>query len=462
MLQIQLPSTVQALLAALQAAGCSAYVVGGCVRDSLLGRAPGDWDLCTAATPEQVKAVFAGDRLLLAGEKHGTVAVLRGGKAYEITTFRLDGAYGDNRRPDRVEFVPDVRLDLARRDFTVNAMAYSPAEGLIDAFGGRQDLAAGIIRCVGDARERFGEDALRILRAVRFAAQLDFTVENATAAAALTLRDTLQNIAAERLFAELDKLLAGPAAGRALAQYGGILAGAIPEISPCIGCTQGRGHIGDVWQHTAAAVGAVCCLPGAALPPRQEQLLRWTLLLHDMAKPRCRTVDKDGRIRFHGHNRRGARLAGAVLRRLRTPAYLFEGVPELIAIHDAPLPEDPPAVLRLLAQYGPEKLALLCRVKLADLAAHADTPATRARREEVLRFAAQLEGLRGACYTVRRLRVNGADAQAAGIPAGPAVGQALHTLLERVMDEALPNERGALLAALQEISQKPPPRLKTR
>ncbi len=450
-MQIELPSTVQALLAALQAAGFDAFVVGGCVRDSLLGRTPGDWDICTAATPQQVKAVFAADRLLLAGEKHGTVAVLRGGRSYEITTFRLDGGYSDNRRPDSVTFVPDVERDLARRDFTVNAMACSPAGALVDVYGGRDDLAAGVIRCVGDARERFREDALRILRALRFAAQLDFTVEEHTAAAALELRDSLQNIAAERLFAELDKLLAGPAAGRVLASHGAILAGAIPEIAPCLGCAQGPGHIGDVWQHTAAAVGA---LPAEAPPPERRTLL-WTLLLHDLAKPACRSVDKTGRARFPGHNRRGAALAGTILRRLRAPAALITQVPELIAMHDMPLPADDPAVLRLLARCGPQTLRRLVFVKQADLAAHAQTPAAVYRRQEAERFRQAAERLQDACYTTQRLHVNGADALAAGIPPGPAVGRALRALLERVMDGALPNERGPLLAALDELALPP-------
>ena len=452
-MHIELPPLAADLLAALHAAGCSAYVVGGCVRDSLLGRAPGDWDICTSAAPEQIKAVFAADRLLLAGEKHGTVAVLRGGKACEITTFRLDGTYSDHRRPDSVRFVPDVRQDLARRDFTVNAMAWSPEEGLVDAFGGQADLAAGIIRCVGDPSERFGEDALRILRALRFASQLDFTVEAGTAAAALALRDTLQTIAAERLFTELDKLLAGPAAGRVLAAHGDILAGVLPEIAPCIGCTQGAGHIGDVWQHTAAAVGA---LAAPEADEKQRRILLWTLLLHDMAKPACRAQGADGRIRFSGHNQRGAKLARSVLQRLRAPAYLIDAVPALVAIHDMPLPDSDPAALRLLARCGPQQLTRLCEVKLADLAAHAQTPAAARRRAETRRFRKRLARLQDACYTTGRLRVNGADVLAAGIKPGPAVGQALNALLEQVMDGALPNERSALLAALGQLAENPP------
>ena len=235
---ISMPKDVAWLLRQLNRAGYPAYVVGGCVRDSLLGRTPGDWDICTGALPEQTRTVFAGQRLLLTGLKHGTVAVVLAGKPYEITTFRVDGAYADHRHPDAVCFVPGVEQDLARRDFTVNAMAWHPDSGLVDCFGGQRDLQARVIRCVGDPDARFAEDALRILRAIRFAAQLDFSIDPATEAAAQRLRNTVQTVSEERIFAELDRLLNSPAAGRVLEKYGRILAGAIPEVDPCIGCTQ--------------------------------------------------------------------------------------------------------------------------------------------------------------------------------------------------------------------------------
>ena len=261
---IRLPRDAYRLLQTLRAAGHSAYVVGGCVRDSLLGRLPGDWDICTSARPDQLRAIFHDQRLILTGEKHGTVAVILHGKPYEITTYRLDGSYRDHRHPDSVQFVDDLAADLARRDFTVNAMAYAPGEGIIDLYGGRRDLAAGIVRCVGTPADRFAEDALRILRALRFTAKLGFTLEPATAAAALAARDTLRTVSAERLYAELDGLLLAPGAGKTLAQYGEILGGVVPEILPCIGCTQpGRWHCYDVWQpltcagRTPAACG--CC-----------------------------------------------------------------------------------------------------------------------------------------------------------------------------------------------------------
>lgn len=444
---IALPSRVVWILDRLEAAGFSAYVVGGCVRDSLLGVTPGDWDICASASPEQTRQVFSDFRQILTGMKHGTVAVLCDGKTYEITTYRQDGAYADHRHPGTVQFVQGVEGDLARRDFTVNAMAYHPAAGLVDCFGGQQDLAARCIRCVGDPTVRFSEDALRVLRAVRFASQLDFTIDDATARAAASLRDSVQNVSPERIFTEIDRLLAGPAAGRVLAEYGEILAGAIPEIAPCIGCTQpGRWHCYDVWRHTAGAVDAV----RKTLSPESARIVRWAMLLHDMAKPLCRTVGPDGAAHFPGHNQRGAQLADKILRSLRAPTALRLEVCSLVAVHDGPLPQEDPEILRLLARHGETWLERLCAVKQADLAAHARKPAVQAREQEVERFEKRMHTLaRTGCYTLQGLKAGGGDALAAGIRPGPDVGQALHTLLEDVMDGTLPNDRDRLLQELK-------------
>ena len=443
---IRLPRDAYRLLQTLRAAGYSAYVVGGCVRDSLLGRLPGDWDICTSARPDQLRAIFHDQRLILTGEKHGTVAVILHGKPYEITTYRLDGSYRDHRHPDSVQFVDDLAADLARRDFTVNAMAYAPGEGIIDLYGGRSDLAAGIVRCVGTPADRFAEDALRILRALRFTAKLGFTLEPATAAAALAARDTLRTVSAERLYAELDGLLLAPGAGKTLAQYGEILGGVVPEILPCIGCTQpGRWHCYDVWQHSAAAVAA---LDLRGQDTRGVRVLCWAAFLHDIAKPQCRTVGPDGAAHFKGHNQRGAQAARTILRRLKAPAYLTDGAVGLIAVHDAPLPTDDAGILKLLNRSGAIFLRRLCVLKYADLDAHAATPEVAARRAEVERFACRMDELaKTGCYTMRQLAVNGADLMDAGIPAGPGVGATLQTLLTAVMEGRLPNEREALLEA---------------
>ena len=441
---IRLPHDAYRLLQTLRAAGHSAYVVGGCVRDSLLGRLPGDWDICTSARPDEMKALFCSQRLILTGEKHGTVAVILHGKPYEMTTYRLDGSYRDHRHPDNVQFVDDLASDLARRDFTINAMAYAPGEGVIDLYGGRSDLAARVVRCVGTPADRFAEDALRILRALRFSAKLGFALDPATAAAALAARDTLRTVSAERLYTELDGLLLAPGAGQTLAQYGEILSGAVPEILPCIGCTQpGRWHCYDVWQHSAVAVEK---LDLRGQDTRGARVLCWAAFLHDIAKPQCRSVGADGAAHFKGHNQRGAAMARTILRRLKAPGYLIEGTTGLIAIHDAPVPAGDTAILKSLNRYGAVFLHRLCALKYADLDAHADTPEVKARRNEVAAFEARMTELsKTACYTMRQLAVNGGDLMEAGLPAGPAVGATLQRLLTAVMEGRVLNERAALL-----------------
>ena len=441
---IYLPRDVIGLLQTLQSAGHTAYVVGGCVRDSLLGRTPGDWDICTSARPEEMRRLFADHQLILTGEKHGTVAVVLHGKPYEMTTYRLDGNYHDHRHPDAVQFVDDLPRDLARRDFTINAMAYAPGKGIIDLYGGRDDLAAGMIRCVGDPAQRFAEDALRILRALRFSARLGFALDEATAAAALQARDTLQSVSAERIYTEIDGLLGAPNAGPTLAKYGEILAGAVPEVQACICCTQpGRWHCYDVWQHSAVAVEK---LDLRGQDTRGARVLCWAAFLHDIAKPQCRSVGADGAAHFKGHNQRGAVMARTILRRLKAPGYLIEGTTGLIAIHDAPVPAGDTAILKSLNRYGAVFLHRLCALKYADLDAHADTPEVKARRNEVAAFEARMTELsKTACYTMRQLAVNGGDLMEAGLPAGPAVGATLQRLLTAVMEGRVLNERAALL-----------------
>ena len=302
------------------------------------------------------------------------------------------------------------------------------------------------MRCVGTPADRFAEDALRILRALRFSAKLGFALDPATAAAALAARDTLRTVSAERLYTELDGLLLAPGAGQTLAQYGEILSGAVPEILPCIGCTQpGKWHCYDVWQHSAAAVGA---LDLRGQDTRGVRVLCWATFLHDIAKPLCRSVGPDGAAHFKGHNQRGAQLARVILRRLKAPAYLVDGAVGLIAVHDAPLPADDVGILKLLNRSGAIFLRRLCALKYADLDAHANTPEVAARRADVAAFERRMNELaKTGCYTMRQLAVNGADLMDIGIPAGPGVGATLQTLLNDVMEGTLPNEREALLAA---------------
>ena len=444
------PAHVHRLLAALRAAGHEAYPVGGCVRDSLLGKEPADWDLCTGALPGEVERVLAGYRIIETGVRHGTVTALTEGGPVEITTFRTDGDYRDNRHPEQVRFVAKVEEDLARRDFTVNAMALGPDGAVIDPFGGRADLAAGIIRCVGEPTRRFREDGLRILRALRFAARLDFAVEPATAQSVLENRALLENIAAERVFSELQKLLTGPGAGRVLLGFAPVVFQVIPELAPAAGFDQKNPHhVHDVWTHTALAVDAA--------PP--EPVLRLTMLLHDVAKPETFFADERGVGHFYGHAERGAEMADAILRRLRCDNAARERVCLLIQNHAIQPPQTKKAMRRLLAKVGVEAVRQLLDCWRADCADRiqavlaSDTPwETLIGTSE--RILGELLAEPAPCFGVGSLAVNGRDILALGAAEGPAVGRVLRALLDEVLDGALENRRDGLLARARQLLEE--------
>ena len=323
----------------LRAAGHEAWIVGGCVRDVLLGRTPTDYDLTTSALPEETEAVFAGERLIETGLQHGTVTVLLEGVPLEITTYRVDGGYTDARHPDGVTFTRSLREDAARRDFTINAMAYAPGEGLQDFFGGQADLSAGVIRAVGEADRRFQEDALRILRAIRFASVLGFELDPETDAAGRRNAPLLQKISVERVFVELSKLLCGPGAGKILRAYPDILGVVLPELTPTVGFAQHNvHHCYDVYTHTAVAVDHV--------PP--EVTLRLAALFHDLGKPATFSMGEDGQGHFYGHPKVSAALAEQILLRLRAPKRLREEVVRLVEVHDWPLSTEPRLIRRRL------------------------------------------------------------------------------------------------------------------
>ena len=435
---MQLPPYVNNALRRLEDAGFPAFVVGGCVRDARMGRTPGDYDAATAALPEETAAVFAGERVIGTGLKHGTVTVLLDGHPLEITTFRVDGAYSDARHPDAVRFTRSLEEDLARRDFTVNAIAYSPRRGLIDPFGGAEDLRAGLLRCVGAPELRFREDALRILRCLRFSSVLGFAVEPSTAAAALEHRALLGRISAERVAAELKKLVCGPDVRRVVLTQTDILGVVLPELLPMRGFDQrNKHHVYDVLEHCAAACEAV--------PP--EPLLRMAALLHDVGKPDCFFTDEDGVGHFYGHDARGAEIVDAILRRLRYDNAGRERVTELVRRHGIRIEPDERSVLRCLRRWGPEFFFQLLALKRADTLAHAPGPKLTERMERYAALEALARALlaRDACFSLKDLAVNGRDLLAAGYAPGPAVGQALDALLTAVTDGAVPNERDALL-----------------
>ena len=438
-----LPAYIQECIDALESASYPTYAVGGCVRDACLGLTPQDYDLCTAAKPDQTEAVFAHKKLVLAGKKHGTVGVITDRGVVEITTFRTEGTYNDNRHPDWVEFVTDITQDLARRDFTVNAMAYSPTRGFADPFGGRRDLENKILRAVGDPAKRFQEDSLRILRGLRFAVRYGLTVETATEAAMHAQAHLMDNLARERLFEELCKLLPLVTAGDLL-RFGPILAAVIPELSPLIGFDQRSPHHAyDLFTHVAHVTAAV---------PR-DLPLRWAALLHDIGKIPTFTTDETGRGHFYGHAPEGAKMADQVLRRLKAPNHLREEAVLLIEKHMTKIPPEKKVLRRLLGKLGRPAMDRLLSLQEADMGSKGT-----GTQQEMAQFA-QLRTLlkeieaEDSCLSLKDLALNGHDLMALGIQ-GKAIGQTLNHLLDQVLDEKLPNEKQALLAAVQEISLK--------
>lgn len=418
----------------LENAGYESYYVGGCVRDSLLGIEPHDFDLCTAATPEQTMQVFSQEELVLAGLKHGTVGVITPAGVVEITTFRTEGSYKDSRHPDSVCFVTDVDADLARRDFTVNAIAWSPKTGYRDPFGGRMDLQQRKLRAVGDARLRFEEDALRILRGVRFAVRFSLTPDPLTLEAMFSQSHRLEHLAAERIADELCKLLPLMNA-QDLMDYGAIFDRIIPELGRCFAFWQHSSHHKhDVFVHTAHVLAA--CEP--------DLTLRWAALLHDIGKVDTFSLDEQGEGHFYGHAQRSAQLAEDVLRRLKLPTALREDVVFLVEKHMLLPQADRKLLRRWLSRFGQRRLQLLLKLQEADRIGTGTTDDSPFFREieDILEQILQ----ENACLTVKDLQIDGHDLMALGFQ-GKAIGQELARLLNLVLDEQIPNEREALLAA---------------
>ena len=359
----RLPEAVREILEKLESAGYEAWCVGGAVRDLLLGREPGDWDAASSASPEAVLDLFGADALPT-GLRHGTVTVkTAGGRGVEVTTFRCDGTYSDRRRPDRVTFTSSLEEDLARRDFTVNAIALSRRGDLADPFGGRADLAGRVLRAVGEPERRFGEDALRILRGLRFASRLGFALETGTAAALRRCAPLLGEIAPERVREELTGILCGEHVLEVLLAYPDVLGAVLPEILPCVGFDQHSVyHCYDVWEHTARAAAAVPPVP----------VLRWAMLLHDLGKPDAFFLDAEGRGHFHGHWRKSVEHSRAILDRLRFDNHSRQTILTLVERHDCELPLSEKSVRRNLNRYGEETLRLLLAVKRADNLAQAE------------------------------------------------------------------------------------------
>lgn len=443
--EIRLPAACKAILQRFESNGCHAYIVGGCVRDTLLGHEPHDWDIATDALPETVLTLFEDHPTFTTGLRHGTVTVLMDGEPYEITTFRVDGTYSDGRHPDRVTFTASIADDLARRDFTVNAMAYNETEGLVDPFNGRRDLERRTIRCVGNAAQRFSEDALRLLRAVRFSAQLGFTIEPDTLAAICTMHSALSQVAKERVFSELKKMLVGPCAADALRAAPGLLFSAVPQLACLRNVPQNsRYHCYDVWEHTLHAL--------AAAPP--DCTVRLAVLFHDAGKAACRVTGQDGRDHFYGHPDKSAEITEKALRALRCDNKTLREVVTLVRLHDTGFPMRPVKLRRLIASIGYELFYKLLDVARADSAAHA--PEFVAPRLETLRAVqAEAEWLQkdDFCLTLRQLAVRGGDLYALGLR-GREIGETLDRLLDEVICGQLPNDRERLLLRVKKHSDE--------
>ena len=475
-MKLTLDPGAAALLDTLHAAGYAAYAVGGCVRDSLLGRTAHDWDLCTSALPQQVMELFGAEQCIPTGLQHGTVTIKYGGQLYETTTFRTEGSYTDGRHPDEVQFVPDVREDLARRDFTINAIAYNEAEGLVDPFGGQKDLQNGLLRAVGEPQQRFTEEALRILRLYRFAARFGFALDAATARAARQLAPHLDCISAERIQEELAKLLAAPQPGAYLEPA--VLAVVLPELTPAAleaakpvvnACPAGEENLPVRW---AALLGAL----GETATRRVLKRLRCsnacieetTVLVRETAgKGVCRSFSEDRPLGWDpaaAGSRAGDGMAcnsndcrqrrkqgvavGAAASEMRVPSKArsrcWVPQPELVSEEKASAHAGDIHLRQLLGRYGlctVERLCALCAALHPQAASECALTAQRAR---------QLEA-DGVCCRVSQLAVNGRDLMAAGIPAGPALRRVLEALLDGVIHAEYPNEKPALLAAAQKI-----------
>ncbi|MBR4940406.1 MAG: tRNA nucleotidyltransferase [Clostridia bacterium] len=433
-----IPQTLMEAISVLERGGEQGWLVGGCVRDSLMGKIPHDWDVTTSASPTKMLELFSGYKLIETGLKHGTVTVVISGEQIEITTFRIDGEYHDNRRPSSVEFTENIALDLSRRDFTVNAMAYSPERGLCDLFGGREDLDAGLIRCVGEPDKRFGEDGLRILRALRFASVLDFEIHADTAESVHRNRELLKNISAERIFSEFTKLLCGKGVGRILREYPDVIGVFVPEVLPCVGFDQRTPwHDRDVWEHTIGAVEAV----------DPEPLMRLAMFFHDLGKPGCMTVD--GPVcHYRGHPEASAEIAVRVLERLKSDRSTERTVKTIVAGHETvvKMPADRVTVKTVLRRFGPENTKRLIASARADLAAK---PKLVGQKEKIDAVEALVFDVleKNECFDLKGLAVDGRMLIAAGVPKGKILGDVLDRLLDGVISGELENSAGVLTEA---------------
>ncbi len=434
--KFHIPSGAGRILDTLHAAGFEAYIVGGCVRDCILGRTPTDWDITTSASPQKMKQLFR--KTVDTGIQHGTVTVLMPDGQYEVTTYRVDGEYLDGRHPEEVTFTASLTEDLKRRDFTINAMAYSEETGVIDEFDGIGDIRRKMIRAVGNADRRFSEDALRIMRALRFSAQLDYSIEEKTKEAITRFAPRLSLVSAERIRTELEKTICSDHPERLRDAYMlGLTKYFLPEFDVCMSCAQNNPHHRyTVGEHILHAMQAV----------RADKVLRLTMLLHDIGKPSCKTTDAEGIDHFHGHVNKSAEMAGRILKRLRYDNATIDTVVRLVSCHDMYMENTESAVRFGMVRVGPELFLPLMEVKLADGAAQSSYRIGMKRRQVDTWIRLYREIIRrGDCLDLKHLAVTGKDLMAAGVPRGPEIGTVLKRMLQDVLQEPSHNEKTYLM-----------------
>lgn len=440
-MKIIIPKNVNSVIAALTVKDFEAFIVGGCVRDTLLNKVPYDYDITTNASPEQMLESFKSFKVVETGIKHGTITVFIEGEGIEITTYRIDGAYSDHRRPLNVTFTTSLKEDLARRDFTINALAYSEKTGLVDFFNGQEDLKNQLIRCVGEPSKRFSEDALRIMRALRFSATLGFSIEEETSRAIFSCKSTLKNISSERISAELEKLIMGGNCRSVLMNYAHVFEEIIPEIGQCIGFDQhNKFHKYDVWEHIAVAVSTA----------KRDRIIRLTMLLHDIEKPKCFSYDEDGQGHFYKHEKLSAIKAEEILRRLRYDNDTIKRVSLLIEQHYFTPVNEEKAIKKMLSLMGNEAFFQLLDVQRAD--AHAKNEFCLERLPILDAIEKTAVGIitRGDCLTLKSLNINGDDLLNLGCK-GKEIGDKLNEILSRIVSGEIPNDREILLTILRNM-----------
>lgn len=436
-MRLNLPDIPKLIIKTLEKNGFECYAVGGCVRDSIIGHVVNDWDFTTNATPSEIEHCFSDYTTVDIGKKFGTICVVIDGENFEITTYRTDGDYSDSRHPESVEFSQNLLDDLSRRDFTINALAYNDRVGLVDEFDSLNDLRFGVIRCIGDADTRFNEDALRILRALRFASTYGYSIESKTSEAILTNKDKLNHISSERVIKEFSRLLCGDNVDFILRRYRDVIAIIIPEVSVMFNFNQNSLHHNkDLWRHTVSSVKHTA----------PDEVLRTAMLLHDIGKPMTVSTDKMGHSHFHNHPKLSAAMASTILKRLKYPTAFINKVNLLIENHDIRLTPDTPTVKRCMRDLGADNTKDLLTIQRADILAQS----TYKRQEKLYTLdlvVSEYERIlnSGECYTLDALAVNGKDIIHLGVSSGELIGKILSKLLDKVIEGKISNDTESLL-----------------